>query len=76
MEDDQIGMHKRVSNYTLSQRRDIGFSGGKPLYGGKIDVRANRIAPCTREEVSCRTMREGLVDRSQFLRAEEINILM
>jgi len=52
MQGDKIGEHKGISNYTLGQRRGIGFAGGKPLYVGRIDAQTNRIALGTREEVS------------------------
>ena len=48
----KIGEHKGISNYTLGQRRGIGFAGGKPLYVGRIDAEANTIALGTREKVS------------------------
>lgn len=56
MEGIKIGTHKGIANYTLGQRRGIGFAGGKPLYVGKIDARTNTIALGTREQVSSRTV--------------------
>jgi tRNA-specific 2-thiouridylase len=56
MQGNKIGTHEGIANYTLGQRRGIGFAGGKPLYVGKIDARANTIALGTRQEVSCRTV--------------------
>jgi len=47
-----IGTHKGIANYTLGQRKGIGFAGGKPLYVGKICAQTNIIALGTREEVS------------------------
>ena len=61
----KIATHKGIANYTLGQRRGIGFAGGKPLYVGRIDAGTNTIALGTREEVSCRTVR-----------AEKINVLI
>ncbi|MEK7993640.1 MAG: tRNA 2-thiouridine(34) synthase MnmA, partial [Planctomycetota bacterium] len=52
----KIGTHKGIANYTLGQRRGIGFAGGKPLYVGKICAQTNTIALGTREEVSFRTI--------------------
>ena len=52
----KIGTHKGIANYTLGQRRGIGFAGGKPLYVGKVCARTNTIALGTREEVSFRTI--------------------
>jgi len=57
MEGVRIGTHKGIANYTLGQRRGIGFAGGKPLYVGKIDAETNTIALGTREQVSSRTVR-------------------
>jgi tRNA-uridine 2-sulfurtransferase len=52
----KIGEHKGIANYTLGQRRGIGFAGGKPLYVGRICARTNTIALGTRQEVSFRTI--------------------
>ncbi len=52
----KIGEHKGIANYTLGQRKGIGFAGGKPLYVGRICARTNTIALGTREEVSFRTV--------------------
>ncbi len=56
MQGNKIGTHNVIANYTLGQRRGIGFAGGKPLYAGKIDAATNTIALGTREEVSSRTI--------------------
>ncbi len=52
MQGNKIAEHKGISHYTLGQRRGIGFAGGKPLYVGGIDAKANTIALGTREQVS------------------------
>jgi tRNA-specific 2-thiouridylase len=65
MQGKEIGMHKGISNYTLGQRRGVGFAGGKPLYVSKIDARTNTITLGTREEVSSRT-----------IKANKVNVLM
>jgi tRNA-specific 2-thiouridylase len=52
MQGKKIGSHRGIANYTLGQRRGIGFAGGKPLYVGRIDARTNTIALGTKEEVS------------------------
>ncbi len=57
MRGNKVGTHKGIANYTLGQRRGIGFAGGKPLYVGKIDAHKNIIALSTREEISFRTVR-------------------
>jgi len=57
MQGHKIGVHKGIANYTLGQRRGLGFAGGKPLYIGRIDAVANTVALGTREEVSTRTVR-------------------
>ena len=65
MQGNKIATHKGIANYTLGQRRGIGFASGKPLYVGKIDAKRNTITLGTREEVSCRT-----------IKAEKINVLI
>jgi tRNA-specific 2-thiouridylase len=62
MQGNRIGTHKGVANYTLGQRRGIGFAGGKPLYVGKICAWTNTIALGTREEVSLRTIRASQIN--------------
>ncbi len=57
MQGRKIGVHKGIANYTLGQRRGLGFAGGKPLYVGRIDAVANTVALGTREEVSTRVVR-------------------
>ena len=56
MQGRKIGMHKGIANYTLGQRRGLGFAGGMPLYVGRIDAMANTVALGTREEVSTRVV--------------------
>jgi tRNA-specific 2-thiouridylase len=51
MQGQKIGTHKGISNYTLGQRKGLGFAGGKPLYVGRIDAQANTVALGTRAEV-------------------------
>ena len=65
MQGNKIATHKGIANYTLGQRRGVGFAGGKPLYVGRIDAETNTIALGTREEVSFHT-----------IRANQINILI
>lgn len=60
-----IGTHKGISNYTLGQRRGLGFAGGEPLYVGRIDPQDNTVAIGTRPEVSRRDVR-----------ATEFNVLL
>jgi tRNA-specific 2-thiouridylase len=57
MQGKKIGVHKGIANYTLGQRRGLGFAGGQPLYVGRIDAVANTVALGTREEVSTRVVR-------------------
>jgi tRNA-specific 2-thiouridylase len=52
MQGRKIGVHQGIANYTLGQRRGLGFAGGRPLYVGRIDAAANTVALGTREEVS------------------------
>ncbi|MHC4112134.1 MAG: tRNA 2-thiouridine(34) synthase MnmA [Planctomycetota bacterium] len=65
MQGNKIGTHKGISNYTLGQRKGIGFAGGKPLYVGKIDAQTNTIALGDREEIS-----------SRIIKANQINVLI
>jgi len=62
MRGNKIGTHEGIANYTLGQRRGIGFAGGKPLYVGKIDVRTNTIALGAREEVGCHTIKANQIN--------------
>jgi tRNA-specific 2-thiouridylase len=62
MQGNKIAAHKGIANYTLGQRRGIGFAGGKPLYVGKIDAQKNTIALGTRDEVSFRTVSANQVN--------------
>jgi tRNA-specific 2-thiouridylase len=52
MQGEKIGTHKGIANYTLGQRKGIGFAGGEPLYVGRIDAQTNTIALGTRDQVS------------------------
>jgi len=52
MQGNVLGAHDGIANYTLGQRRGLGFAGGKPLYVGRIDAQNNTIALGTRDEVS------------------------
>jgi len=52
-----IGAHKGISNYTLGQRRGLGYAGGEPLYVGRIDPQKNTVAIGARPEVSRREVR-------------------
>ncbi|MFH1615247.1 MAG: tRNA 2-thiouridine(34) synthase MnmA [Planctomycetota bacterium] len=65
MQSNKIGTHKGIANYTLGQRRGIGFAGGKPLYVGKINAQTNTIALGAKEEVV-----------SISVTADQINILI
>jgi tRNA-specific 2-thiouridylase len=56
MQGKKIAEHKGIANFTLGQRRGVGFAGGKPLYVGRIDAQTNTIALGTKEEVSFRTV--------------------
>lgn len=60
-----IGEHQGVANYTLGQRRGLGFAGGKPLYVGKINPVTNTVALGTRDELN-----------TARVAAEQLNILM
>ena len=62
MQGNKIATHKGIANYTLGQRRGIGFAGGRPLYVGKIDADKNTIALGTKDEVSFRTVSTNQVN--------------
>ena len=62
MQGNKIGTHKGIVNYTLGQRKGIGFAGSVPLYVGRIDARTNTISLGTREEVGCRTIRANQIN--------------
>jgi tRNA-specific 2-thiouridylase len=62
MQGNKIGTHKGIANYTLGQRKGVGFAGGKPLYVGKIDAPSNTIALGTKDEVSSRTIRANQIN--------------
>jgi len=62
MQGKKIGEHKGIANYTLGQRRGLGFAGGQPLYVGRIDAVANTVALGTREEVSTRVVRAACLN--------------
>lgn len=62
MQGNIIGAHKGIANYTLGQRKGIGFAGGRPLYVGRISAQANTIALGTREEISFRTVRANKIN--------------
>ncbi|MBW8016618.1 MAG: tRNA 2-thiouridine(34) synthase MnmA [Planctomycetes bacterium] len=52
MQGNKIGTHKGVANYTLGQRRGLGFAAGEPVYVGRIDPKNNIVALGTRDEVT------------------------
>lgn len=62
MHGNKIGTHKGISNYTLGQRRGIGFAGGKPLYVGRINAQENKIALGTRKEISFRAVKANKIN--------------
>jgi tRNA-specific 2-thiouridylase len=57
-----LGTHEGIANYTLGQRRGLGFAGGRPLYVGKIDAQNNTIALGTRDEVSGRVLEASIAN--------------
>jgi tRNA-specific 2-thiouridylase len=65
MQGNRIGEHKGIANYTIGQRRGLGFAGGKPLYVSRIDAAANTVALGTKDEVS-----------TPIVRAAEVNALL
>lgn len=76
MQGNRIGTHKGISNYTLGQRKGLGFAGGKPLYVGKIDADTNTIALGTREEISFGTITANKINvliPEQFTAGERLS---
>jgi tRNA-specific 2-thiouridylase len=65
MKGTKIGTHKGIANYTIGQRRGLGYAGGKPLYVGRIDPAGNTIALGTRQQVS-----------SRLVKADRLNVLI
>jgi len=63
MQGNEIGTHQGIANYTIGQRRGIGFAGGKPLYVGRINVADNTIALGAREEVCTNTISANRINR-------------
>lgn len=64
MHDNILGTHKGIANYTLGQRRGLGYAGGEPLYVGRIEAKTNIVSIGKKDEVSFK----GLV-------ADELNCL-
>lgn len=62
MDGEKIGTHKGVANYTIGQRRGLGFAGGEPLYVGKIDAVNNTVSLGKREQVSRKAISAGEVN--------------
>jgi len=62
MQGGRIGTHKGIANFTLGQRRGIGFAGGKPLYVGRIDAKTNTISLGSREEISYRVIKANQIN--------------
>ena len=70
MAGNRIGEHRGISNYTLGQRKGLGFAGGKPLYVGRIDPCRNTVALGTRQEVSFERIAAGepnVLIRGQYM---------
>ncbi len=65
MEGEKIATHKGVANYTIGQRRGLGFAGGEPLYVGKIDAMNNTVSLGKRQQVS-----------KKVIKADEVNVLI
>ena len=56
MQGNKIGTHKGIANYTLGQRRGLGFAAGEPVYVGRIDPVNNIVALGKRDEVTQSTI--------------------
>jgi len=62
MQGNIIGTHKGIANYTIGQRRGLGYAGGKPLYVGKVDAATNTVALGTRDETSSKIVKAGQIN--------------
>lgn len=62
---DVVGEHEGIANYTVGQRKGIGFAGGKPLYVIAISAKDNSITLGTREQAE-----------SHDVSAEDVNVLI
>ncbi|MCF7955761.1 MAG: hypothetical protein K9M75_08170, partial [Phycisphaerae bacterium] len=69
MQGNKIGTHKGVANYTLGQRRGLGFAAGEPVYVGRIDPVKNIVALGTRDEV---TEKKVASEETNVLVADEL----
>jgi tRNA-specific 2-thiouridylase len=69
-----LAEHSGIANYTLGQRRGLGFAAGEPRYVGRIDASTNTVSIGTREEVCFKRIRAAqfnvLVPEKVFAGAE------
>ena len=59
IEGNVIGTHKGVSNYTIGQRRGLGYASTEPLYVARIDPVRNTVTLGKRGDVFAETVRAG-----------------
>lgn len=52
-----LAEHSGIANYTLGQRRGLGFAAGEPRYVGRIDASTNTVSIGTRQEVCFKRIR-------------------
>ena len=52
-----LGRHQGVHNFTVGQRKGLGFATGSPLYVTEIDRQHNRVVVGTNDELSRRSCR-------------------
>jgi tRNA-uridine 2-sulfurtransferase len=48
-----LARHEGVANFTIGQRRGLGFAAGKPVYVTRLDVVANRVAVGSTDDLLC-----------------------
>lgn len=60
-----IGTHKGVSNYTIGQRRGLGYASSCPLYVAKIDAAKNTVTLGKKEDVF-----------TDIIAADRVNVLI
>jgi tRNA-specific 2-thiouridylase len=53
-EDNVLGKHRGIINYTIGQRRGLGIAFGRPLYVSKIDAANNRIVVSNKKNLLSR----------------------
>ena len=48
-----VAKHNGIANFTVGQRRGLGFANGKPMYVVKVDAEKNRVIVGEEEDLFC-----------------------